>query len=377
MKLSEIKQAAELCFRSNVTLNLVGTSGCGKTSIWGQIYKDLGFDNYTILRPALMADSGDLTGLPEFHVSEHNGVKYTTTKFMTPDFLPKDGDNTLIVLDEINRINKDLANAIFGLIEAENPTVGQYALPKGCKVVATCNPATDEYSGVLDFKDAAWSSRMSFVHVRPDQDVWNEYGKKTGKVSSLVIDFFNKNSNTFFGIGEDINLTEMFGLDIKNNNRSKEKVSKLEFAANELKTPDNILMELIAGIGGQEFASAFMDFRKNYATIVNFEDVIAKKENAEKFDYSQISNISKVLDEAKDYFLKNDFTSKRKAANFSYFLENIPTDTLFSFLNSLVISFVEKEVDNKKVDALYDLIVTKNIEEKIKDARNSMKESEE
>ena len=350
MKLSDVKQAAKLSFASNVTLALVGVSGSGKTSIWKQIYKDLGFDSYLILRPSLMADSSDLTGLYDFEmIRGKDGVEVKTTAYARPKFLPLKDEKVLIILDEINRINKDVANAIFGLIEAEGPTVGEYSLPNGSKVVATLNPPTSNYSNVLDFKDNAWSSRMSFVKIVPNLEDFSNYGKNTGKVSNLTIDFFTKNQK-FFGSGEDFSV-EMFGLNAVDNTRSKEKISTLEQQATLLGISDDILREVITGIAGKEMALAFMQHRQHYNTIISVDEIFDNSNNAlERFNYNELSAINKILDGFNER-VKDQTLKVEQVKNVASFLNKIPLDTMLPFVDSMndICEEEEKEdIDNAK-----------------------------
>ena len=361
MRIDQVKEAAELCFKSNVTLCLVGVSGCGKTSIWKQIYKDLGFDNYLILRPSLIADAGDLVGLPNFKVVEGSSV----TEYCRPDWLPSINDKTLIVLDEFNRIQKDVANAIFGLIEAESPTVGKYTLPKGCKVVATGNPPTDNYGGVLDLNDSAWTSRLCYVKIQPEFQSFKDYAKYTGKISSTMIDFLIKN-NEFFGVGEDFDV-EMFGLNFKDNNRSKEKVSKLDEVAEELGTSDLVLFECIKGIGGSELANAFINFKKDNKKNLSFDHVFSSMKNIEKFDYTQMSNISKLINDIEIKIDKSYFNESDKFDILVSFLNKIPLDTFKAFLYTVGSISINETISEDKESFLENLGNNKIITERAKE----------
>lgn len=389
MKLTNVATAAKLCFASNVTLTLVGTSGCGKTSIWSQIYEELGFDGYHILRPSLLADAADLIGLPEFfEVLESGGKVSKTTKFMRPDWLPNEGDKTLIIIDEYNRISKDVANAIFGLIEAEQPTVGDYVLPKGCKVVATGNPPTDNYAGVMDFNDSAWTSRMCFVKIAPDLDVYTAYGRKTGKVSDVMLNFLNKNEK-YFGTGEDFEVDDFFGstdeekgAHIKNNTRSKTKVSDLYEQATELGTSRDILFECIRGIGGLEFATSFMTFADNYSNLITVDDIMTDDDAHNRFDYNAISSISKVLEDLKFKITKNEVKDEH-LDNVINFMLKIPLDTLQGFVMHIVdangedkneseflTNFADKLMENEELDGKLTVLVESKVAEESEESEN-------
>lgn len=370
MELNKVKLAAKVAFASNVTLCLVGESGVAKTSIWGQIYKDLGFDSYVIIRPAMIADAADLVGLPDFEVIEVGGKKVKTTDFMRPKWLPSEGEKVLIVVDEINRVQKDVANAFFGLIEAEGGTVGQYKLPRTCKVVATCNPPTDSYGMVLDITDSAWSSRLCFVKIAPSLDEFTAYGRSSGKIAPIMLDFLNKNEK-YYGSGGSFEINDFFGnsdeergAHIKNNNRSKEKISNLYVNGTEMGLDKGTLQELIQGIGGKEFSISFMQFAQNYNKIITLEQLLQDVEAHKNFDYTAISNINKVLEDLKHAFTESN-VKKKELKNALLFVKNLPSDTLQGF-----ITWVSQNNRNKEYKYLLEfsdmLVNDSDIFEKIK-----------
>jgi len=334
MKISQVKEAAKLAFKSDLTLNLVGVSGAGKTSIWKQIYKELGFDNLIIIRPALFADAADLIGLPDFVTIEKDGKEVKTTRFITPDYLPKDGDKTLIVLDEINRIQKDIANAIFGLIEAEGPTVGQYHLPKTCKVVATCNPPTSKYSGVLDLMDQAWITRMCFVKVMPDIESFIDYARSTKRVSEFSINFYREHPR-FFGMGEDFEV-DMFQMDLINNNRAKEKADAVMTHGLADQVDESVLFEMLRGLGGLEFAQMFLNFSKDYYKATTGKDVLSNaKDVLNTFDFTKMSEVSKIVDEVNVEIDAGNITDEN-FPNLCTFLMKLPEDIFVGVIARLV-----------------------------------------
>lgn len=332
MRLDQIEQALKLCFASNVTPALVGTSGVGKTSIPKQLYKQMGFDVMIILRPSLVADVGDLVGLPDFEVTvNQDGTEEKRTTFNSPDWLPRKDQKALIVIDEINRTQKDIIMAMFDLIEAENPKIGKYVLPEGSRVIATLNPPTDEYT-VLDIKDKAFTSRLCLLKVMPDKQVFLNWGAK-GNLESVMMDFLEANDE-FFGLGEDFDV-EMFGLDIKNNNRSKKKVSDLTKNFKELDIDMSVFFECVRGIGGQEFASAYCEFVKHHNDVITWEDIVKETPKAQRLDYNNLPTISKINDDLKVAFRDKKIKKKHFKA-ISDYLAKTPADTFQGFIDFFV-----------------------------------------
>ena len=370
MKLNQIPRAFELCFNSNVTPALVGTSGVGKTSICKQVAKKMGFERVIVLRPSLIADVGDLVGLPDFtEIYDTSGETTKRTTFNAPDWLPSSGEKCLIVIDEINRTQKDIVMAMFDLIEAEHPKIGKYELPTGCKVVATLNPPTDNYT-VLDFRDSAFTSRLCFIKVVPNQKVFTDWGRETGEVGSAMLDFLAKNDK-FFGLGENFEVDDFFGSNeqergehVKNNNRSKKKCSDLYEKGTELGIAKGIISECIRGIAGLEFTSAFMDFARNYKNIITIDDLMKEKDAYQNFDYTAMSNVAKVLDDLKAY-IKEGKVKKKHTENLVNFLDNIPLDTFKGFVEFAANVSGEDEESNRISEFAENIMEYEKLENKL------------
>jgi hypothetical protein len=284
-----------------------------------------------------LADAADLIGLPDFELIECGGKAVKTTAFMRPKWLPMEGQKILVIVDEINRVTKDVANGLFGLIEAEAPFVGEYKLPKECDVVATCNPPTDNYAGVLDFADAAWTSRLCFVKVAPDIETYTNYGRESGTVSNVMLDFLNKNPK-FFGTSGDFEVDMFFsseGETEETNTRSFTKASGIYTTGKELGVDRNTIFELVRGIKGLEFATAFMQFADEYSTVITIDDLLTDTEAYKRFDYGALSSVSKVLEDLKHKITENQVEIKQ-ATNIIPFLKEVPLDTLQGFVVWLV-----------------------------------------
>lgn len=363
MKLNQVEKLFKLCFASNVTPALVGTSGVGKTSICKQVAENLGFKKTIVLRPSVIADVGDLVGLPDFEVIVTENGSEKRTKFNAPDWLPLEGEKALIIVDEINRTQKDIIMAMFDLIEAEKPKIGSYVLPEGCKVVATLNPPTDNYT-VLDIKDSAFTSRLCFIKVVPNQKVFTDWGRKTGNLSDEMIAFLAKNDQ-FFGLGEKFEVDMFFGSSdtekgdhFKNNNRSKKKVSDLYSVGKELGMAKGIIFEAIRGVAGLEAATAFTQFADTYSTVITLEDILTDKEAAKNFDYSQLSNVSKIIEDLKHHISQGKYESAN-TVNLATFMTQIPLDTFKGFYEFL--SGYSNEDD--KVEKYFDNFVNNDFAE--------------
>lgn len=358
MRLDQVADMCRLAFTSYLTPALVGTSGVGKTSIFKAVAKDLGFKNVIVLRPSLIADVGDLVGLPDFtDVYTEDGGKYRRTTFNAPDWLPASGDETLVVIDEINRSQKDILQALFDLIEAEHPKIGKYELPKGCKVVATLNPPTSNYSGVIDFNDTAFISRLMFLKITPSLEVFSKWGRDSGEVCEEMLAFLAKNDK-FYGLGEDFDVELFFGGDdkakadhFKNNDRTKRNCSRLYVNAKKLGIGDGILFECMQGIAGKDASTAFLDFAKNYKNEISIDDLLNDPKAHERFDYNAVAMISKVLDDLLGLLDKKKVKEKHYA-NIFPFLNKIPLDTFSGFFHRIGNLDTKQKEHIKFADAL-------------------------
>ena len=99
MRIADIKKVLPFLLEANLTPNIMGEHGKGKSEVISQFAKENGYDYVINLRLGQIQDSGDLTGLPEF--VDVDGVK--VTKFMQPSFFPKKDDKAILFLDEYNR----------------------------------------------------------------------------------------------------------------------------------------------------------------------------------------------------------------------------------------------------------------------------------
>lgn len=377
MKINQVLEAARVCLTSKAaTLCLVGQSGVAKTASFVKGYKELGYDGYVLIRPALLADAADLVGLPDFEIIHHNGKDHKVTTFARPDFLPFEGQKTLFILDEINRGTKDVANALFGMIESDQPRVGQHIFPSGSGVVATCNPPTDNYGGVLDLRDNAWSSRLCFVKIEPTIEDFTEYGRKSGNVSNVMLDFLNKNEK-FFGTVANFDVDMFFNKDENGgeeaNLRSLEKASRLFEAGKKAGVERGITFELIRGTKGLEFTTSFMQFADEYKTHVTVDDILKDPKNIERFDKTAMSSINKILEDYKHKAEKGELDPKTNK-NFIKFLEVIPQDTFMGFA-----AYVSRRTTNEDTffDKLGDEIAAaKELEEKITAHREMMSDKD-
>lgn len=181
-----IYRAAVLSMMSGTTVNLVGSTGIGKTDMAQQIGKDFGRKVY-VLNSAIQS-SEDLIGIP-FINHETN-----ETHWAKPYWFPTNG-KYLILIDEINRADKNTLNALLPFILSGS--LHEHTLPKGVWLMTASNPDTDDYDLVNSFDDKAIYSRMCVLNLGIDTLSWREWIKATKRATkhleAIMENTLNKN----------------------------------------------------------------------------------------------------------------------------------------------------------------------------------------
>ncbi len=146
---------------------LVGESGLGKTQIFSQICKDLGYT----LKPIHTAHWGLMgSGIPRKAEGEFFDVA-------VPSIFPKPGEKSILLFDELNRGLKHAIAMFFTMLE--DGSMFNYRLPDDCLVVATMNPDTAAYAVTNIENEAAIRRRVKFLYVISNFQGWNEHAKTT------------------------------------------------------------------------------------------------------------------------------------------------------------------------------------------------------
>jgi alkaline phosphatase D len=350
MNISELKILLPYAFKAGLTPNIIGSHGIGKSSVVYQVAQDLGYEVIE-LRLGQMSDAGELIGLPEFN-RDAKGKALSTT-FVKPDWFPTK-ENTILFLDEINRSNKDILQAIFQLVY--DGRIANHILPKNVFVVAASNPPTDDYA-VLDFADSAFQDRFIHIKMTPSFGEWMTYGKNVG-MSSKVLGFINGQPDLL----EQRDLAD-FNLDfVKPSRRSWERVSKLE----QTGLSGELFRMAIAGLVGANAATAYIEYLASQVKPPSAEEIIndfnAAKKKIEKitkggdstrgdmFDAMwtdlaaliRSSNDKIVQIPTTDGSLKYENTwTKEQALNFVEFVKASPVEVFIAHFNDLVLKNVD------------------------------------
>lgn len=297
-----IRGVLRLCRQANVTCNIWGHRGLGKSSIvyqeaqagCGETMK-LNGETYDLpmgfidLRCSQM-EASDLRGLPD----KQDG----RTVFFPPADLPR-GDmtaeeiekhlmkiedpearrqerqrmqpryqNGILFLDELCRAQDDVLQAAFQLVLDRK--VGQYVLPAGWSVVSANNFLEGDYQ-TNGFTDAAFLNRFCHVTLsQGDQTLpdWVQYmGSLNSEAATNVIAFCTSNLKNLDG-----EVSGELGFTIKPSRRSWEMVTRIMDSRRKMPdVPEISVTEAISGLVGRETAISFM----KYSCPVKPQDIIA------------------------------------------------------------------------------------------------------
>ena len=257
-----IKEFGE-CLEFNIEHNIkhailgLGAPGVGKSQLIRQIGKKHGYKVIDV-RLAQMSEV-EIGGLIYPNESK------TKTVWLSPEILPdveRDGEKTILLLDEITSCTKRVQVAAYQLILDRR--VGQYQLPEGCFVVALGNREDDE--GVYIQLAAPLADRLEIHYIEPDFNSWlNDYAIPFG-VHSYVVNYLRFKPTALHNQipGEE---AMVFATP-----RSWDRVSEILKYDSDVNNPV-IANKIIGNIGLKEGAQ-FVEYCKKHASLVTPEEYV-------------------------------------------------------------------------------------------------------
>jgi len=295
-KISVIKEALMICREANITPFIWGHRGLGKSSLvqqaavengWGFIdlrcsqleasdirgLPDLGSNNRTHYRPPAdmpLADMSDDAIREE--LSAVLGLKATSTnlsdlivkKLETSDLdvtrryyeklqsLQSRFQRGILFLDEVNRAQDDVLQAIFQLILDRR--VGQYVLPPGWCVVAAGNYM--EGYRVGGFDDPAFINRFCHLILSSGETTLEEWvgymAGVHGDDATEVIEFASQNIKHLDG-----DIQGDMGFVIQPSRRSWDMVVRAQKVMKRGNYSDSARIEVFSGLIGRELAQSY------------------------------------------------------------------------------------------------------------------------
>ncbi len=161
----------------------LGAPGIGKSQVIKQIGERYGYKVIDI-RLSQMSEV-EIGGL--IYPNEDK----TKTRWLTPEILPdeeRDGENTILLLDEITSCTKRVQVAAYQLILDRR--IGQYSLPEGTFVIALGNREEDD--GVYVKMAGPLADRFEIHEIEVDFDAWKKGFADKYKVHPYVVKYLTQ-----------------------------------------------------------------------------------------------------------------------------------------------------------------------------------------
>lgn len=266
MTLEEFGEAVEFNIVNNLKTAVLGLGapGVGKSQIVRQIGEKYGYKVIDV-RLAQMSEV-EIGGLIYPNESK------TGTIWLTPEILPnveRDGEKTILVLDEITSCSKRVQVAAYQLILDRR--IGQYTLPEGCFVIALGNREDD--NGVYIQLAGPLADRFEIHYIEPDFESWkNGYAIPHG-IHSFVLDYL-----TFKPTALHTQASEDEDAMIFATPRSWERVSDILKVCED--TGANVIKNKIIGNVGEREGRQFIEFCNRKGNMVSADDYIEGRKAA-------------------------------------------------------------------------------------------------
>lgn len=287
MLLSEVKNLVSSMIDSgviDVNLCLEGHQGIGKTQILKQVAQEKGW-NYKAIYCA-QTSTEDLIGMPWIDKTDN------VTRFARPKLFP-DQENTIFVLEEINRAPLEVQQSVLQLLTDKK--IGDFVLPKNTLICACINPTESLYQ--TQELDSVFINRLVKIQVttspkefinyatakKLDEDVINFIGSLTKKEASIYFSQIPDKDN----IGKPIPSP-----------RTWEIVSNIL----KLSLPDATMMTMVGGAIGEQAAKKFLATRKQLKNLVKVDDLLT--------DFNSVKSKVNNLEDGEMYKLVNDLSDK-------------------------------------------------------------------
>jgi len=272
MRVKQLKEATMLCREAGVTAFVWGHRGVGKSSIIRQVCDEHQMGCIDLRCSQL--EASDLRGLPD----RIDG----RTVFCPPEDMPRGGlsfeeyakrleddpdnayklavelqpqiNNGILFLDELNRAQDDVIQAVFQLVLDRR--LGQYALPPGWSVVVAGNYMEGYMTN--GFTDAAFIDRFCHMQLSVGESTLEEWVNYMSKVheqgATQVIEFASQNVKHLDG-----EVKGEMGFSVQPSRRSWEAVVRVEAAFKESKHSysEDTRHAVLAGLLGWELATSY------------------------------------------------------------------------------------------------------------------------
>jgi alkaline phosphatase D len=260
MLLSEIKKVVKAVALDGCKINLLleGHQGIGKTQILQQVANELGWDYKAVY--CAQTSTEDLIGMP--WIDKVEGV----TRFAKPKLFP-DKENTIFVLEEINRAPLEVQQAVLQFLTDKR--LGDYVLPKNTLICACINPVDNVYQ--TQELDSVFINRLVKINVNTNQSEFIKYAKAMGVEEDIInfIDKLNASESAIHFTQKPTMDTVGKPLPSPRSWMLVDKILKLGI------TSKQTLLDMIKGALGDETAVKFMQTRKKLDDVVSVNQIVS------------------------------------------------------------------------------------------------------
>ena len=316
----------------NVPLFVWGAHGIGKTTIVGQVAKDLEYD-YVTLNLANQSPE-ELLGLQALNKEKKQ------TDYYKPEWLKTESKVPVIYfLDELNRAPKYVLQSIFSFINEGR--LHTHYINKDDIIIAAGNPGSLDYE-VTEFEDKAFLSRFAHVYLEPTQVEVLQYMNEQD-VHPSVIEMIKEDSDLF----ENISVNDADKLKITPDPRMMEKVGRVLnlISVEDLRTFGSDLVEAMIGI---DKAVILIDKFKSQDSIPQPVKVLNGEVNLKKsFPHDRLDIINTFNAKLMKYLINekildnlDKFTDKM-SNNFKKYIEYIPKDAAYGVIREAKLANVD------------------------------------
>jgi len=259
------------------------------------------------------------------------------TRHLQPDWFPNTPNN-IIFLDEFNRANKSIIQAMLPFILEKR--LHNHILPANTHIVLAANPPTDDMV-VNDVSDRALGSRVCHITLEPTVKEFLDYAQSQNADYSMT-SFIHENSEML-----EPKETAYAVENLKPNRRAW-----LDFVSPFVQSnpPENVMFEVIKGIVGTAAATKFMTHRKAIKNNrVRFDEILneysTNEKLPEKVKVFSLDMLNILNEEIVREVKANGKLSKKHAKNLILYMKDSPVELSYQFIRTLFMLGLE-DVNN-------------------------------
>lgn len=298
----DVRYIVKAFYAADVPIVLWGNRGIGKSSIIKQLSKDLHVP-FIDLRLATQEVS-DLIGIPKVNIATKQ------TYWAKPEWFPgEDQPEGILFLDEMNRAQRDVIQAVFQLVLDKK--IHTHQLPAGWRIISACN-----YVGAYDVRelDEAMMSRFGHVDVEASHHAVCDYGMENGW-NTRVLSFLRSNQKYLMATHEET------GEDAPDKYVPSPDPRRWEMCSNLLSKGFNTFPEARAAhlqrlslqcVIGEAAARALATYREQLPTI---EDILTGKATYKKLQKLTIDKPSDLNNQVEKICMEMTVTLKNREYN--------------------------------------------------------------